>query len=169
MRQILVSSGVLVAAFGLACSHNGNNQPDASGGGSDGSAVDASTGSGTPDAPAGTYTLTVKNYQSSCSVQIGSGMFTTTTPQTTDVGPSSVQLVAKAANMTLELGSDMWHYVDGTTDDTGIGGIRMGSGVDATSTAHATISNVNKCIWVCCPMAGTGSGCDPATIGDQCP
>jgi hypothetical protein len=166
MQRILVIFGSTIGAVAIACGHSGtSSHTDAPPLG-----VDAATDARPIDAPPGTFMLTVKNYSSWCSVQVGSnGTFTTTTPQMEFVAPSTVQLIAKRASATFELGSDMWHYVDGTTGDTGVSGTHTGSGIAATSEASVTVSNANKCVWVCCPFAGTGSGCDPASIGDQCP
>jgi hypothetical protein len=122
------------------------------------------------DAPAGTFPLVLKNYVSWCTVEINnSGSFSTATPQTVNVLPGTITLVAKPMNSMFELGTDMWHHVDGTTGDTGISGTQAGSGINATSTTTITITNAGACVWVCCPFSADGSGCNPALIGDQCP
>ena len=121
------------------------------------------------DAPPGTFQLTVKNYSSWCSVQVGSGAGSSAPMQMVNVAPSTVTLVAKAASSAFELDSSMWHHVDGTTGDTGIAGTQTGTGSNAQSTAAATITNAAKCVWVCCPFSTGGTGCDPGVIGDQCP
>jgi hypothetical protein len=119
------------------------------------------------DAPAGTFPLKVKNYISWCSVEVnGSGTFSTAMEQDVNVLPGTIALVAKPMSGTFELGSDMWHHVDGTTGDTGIAGGRATSG---QSSASITITSAGACVWVCCPFSADGSGCDPALIGDQCP
>lgn len=122
------------------------------------------------DAPAGTYPLKVKNYLSWCTVEVNaSGTFSTAAEQDVNVLPGTIPLVAKPASSFFELGTDMWHHVDGTTGDTGIPGTQAGTGVSATSTTSITIVAAGACVWVCCPFSSDGSGCNPALIGDQCP
>jgi hypothetical protein len=122
------------------------------------------------DAPPGTYPLKVKNYSFWCAVEVNnSGTFSTALEQDVNVLPGAIALVAKPANSTFELGTDMWHYVDGTTGDTGVPGTQAGTGTSATSTTQITIVASGKCVWVCCPFSADGSGCNPAIIGDQCP
>jgi len=119
------------------------------------------------DAPPGTFPLKVKNYISWCAVEVnGSGTFSTALEQDVNVLPGTIQLAAKPMSSTFELGSDMWHHVDGTSGDTGIPG---NAGAGGTTTATITITSAGACVWVCCPFSADGSGCNPALIGDQCP
>jgi hypothetical protein len=130
-----------------------------------------------PDGPGNLVALTVNNYLSACSVQIGSGASSPATSATAYEAPGTVTLVATAGSGYM-LGSNMWHLTNG---DPGFGsagsgsgvatlgepGTRAGSGSSATSTAQATLAAGSaKCVWVCCPLAG-GSSCDG--LPDQCP
>jgi hypothetical protein len=106
--------------------------------------------------------LTVKNYQSWCSVAVGTGATSAGPSQTVTVSAGAVNLVATPASATFEIGGNMWHFVDGDASGSGVTGTVSGM----MSTAMVTISNASKCVWVCCPFAN-GTGC--TGIADQCP
>jgi hypothetical protein len=139
----------LISAL-AACGSSSSSSPDASGNGS-------GSGSGS-----GGLQLTLKNYESWCSVAIGSNATSASPSQTVNVSAGEVTLVAIPAGSAFEIGGNMWRLVDGDS----------GSGVTGTvsgmmSTAQITIdSNTAKCVWVCCPFA-SGSGC--TGIANQCP
>jgi len=130
--------------------------------------VDGKPADGKPvDGPPGeTAQLTVNNFESWCSVSINHDNATIMNTYTATVGLGAVTLVASPASETFELGSDMWHLVDGDSGS-GVAGTQAGSGDTATSTATVTISSTAaKCVWVCCPFANSGTGCN---VADQCP
>ena len=119
-----------------------------------------------PDA-ATMVTLTVKNYLSWCSVSVGGGTASTAAVQTKVVPVSTaVPLTASPASAAFELGPNMWHHVDADTGNTGVPGTVSGTTSSATKTTPSTPGSA--CVWVCCPFTN-GTGCDPATIGEQCP
>jgi len=122
--------------------------------GSDGAVDSGCTGS----------VLTVKNYDSWCSVSVAGGPASSASLQTLCVN-TAADLAATAASAAFQLGTAPWHH---TTGDTGSGelGTVTGSGASAkSSTSAAIIAGAPKCVWVCCEFAG-GGGCP--TI-DQCP
>jgi hypothetical protein len=125
--------------------------------GSSSSSPDASNGSGS-----GGLQLTVKNYQSWCSVAVGTGATSAGPSQTVNVSAGVTTLVATPASATFEIAGDMWHFVDGDASGSGVTGTVSGT----MSSAMVTISNASKCVWVCCPFAN-GTGC--TGIADQCP
>ncbi len=146
----------IAAALAYACGSSNTAKKDAA---VDSKAVDAPAGSGA-------IALTVKNYLSWCNVRVGSaGTFSSAGVQTVMVGSGQVALAARALTG-FELGSDMWHHVDGDTGS-GFSGVQTGSGSAAQSDANVTVSSAAKCVWVCCPFANTGSGC--SGLPDQCP
>ncbi len=59
-----------------------------------------------------------------------------------------------------------WH---GTQGDTGSG--EMGTLSGSQSTAHVVLSSGTACVWMCCRLAGSGTGCAiPADIANNpCP
>jgi len=119
------------------------------------------------DTPPGTFKLTVKNYQQWCSVKVNNGTASAAAVQTVDVASGKIPLSAVALSG-FRIDAHMWHHTDGDTGGTGEAGTVTGSGQSASSATTATVSSAAKCVWVCCPFT-SGAGCDPATIGEQCP
>ncbi len=157
MRGRAIVIVATAAALAYACGSSSSTKQDAA---VDSKQVDAPPGSGS-------VALTVKNYLSWCTVRVGSnGTFSTSAVQTVNTASGQVALSAKPASATFELGSDMWHHVDGDTGS-GFSGVQTGSGATAQSDATVTVSTTAKCVWVCCPFANTGSGC--SGLPDQCP
>ena len=126
-------------------------------------ACGSSGGGKTPDAPAGSATLTVKNYLSWCSISVdgmaASPAASITEPITTT--RNDLPLVGTAASAAFKIDAMMWHHTNG---DTGSGEAGTVSGTMSTATVTVT-AGVDKCVWVCCPFTN-GTGC-PTT--DQCP
>jgi len=122
------------------------------------------------DAPSGSATLTVKNYLSWCSVTVGSGAAATSATQNVPITAGGmVTLKASPASATFEVSGNMWHHVDGD-GGSGVPGTVTGTGTTAVSTTTVTtVTGTSKCVWVCCPFSSSHSGCDPASIGEQCP
>jgi hypothetical protein len=128
--------------------------------------ISIAVGCGSSSSPsvdaAGGVELMVKNFESWCSVAVGSNATSAAASQTVFASAGTLNLVATPASSAFEIGGNMWHLVDGDS----------GSGVTGTvsgmmSTAQVTIdSNTAKCVWVCCPFA-SGSGC--TGIANQCP
>lgn len=122
----------------------------------DGKAIDAHAAL---DGPPGTQLLTVKNFDSWCSVSVNAGSASATAQQQVFVQPGQIPLAATALSG-FKLDAHMWHHTDG---DTGAG--EAGSANGSASDATATVANTGpKCVWVCCPFT-SGTGC-PTT--DQC-
>jgi hypothetical protein len=148
----------LAFAFVVVCSLA------ACGGGDDDSTNPPDAHAGAIDAPAGSVTLTVKNYLSWCSVTVNGGTAASTATQTVTLdGAGTVDLSAVALSG-FQLGTTPWHDTDG---DTGSGeqGTVTGTGQTASSATTETVGDTDDCVWVCCEFSG-GGGC-PAT--DQCP
>jgi hypothetical protein len=94
-----------------------------------------------------------------CDVSVNGMTASPDAVQTVCVPAGSVPLTVKA-HMGFQLGD--WHHTSG---DTGSG--EAGSVSSGTSTAHYIADGgATGCVWVCCPFAGSGTGC-PTT--DQCP
>ncbi len=155
MRALSLAIVGTAVALAYACGSSNSAKKDA--------AVDSKA----IDAPgSGAIALTVKNYLAWCDVRVGSaGTFSSASVQTVMVGAGQVALAARPLTG-FELGSDMWHHVDGDTGN-GFSGVQTGSGSAAQSDANVTVSTTGKCVWVCCPFANTGSGC--SGLPDQCP
>ena len=106
------------------------------------------SGSGTP--------LMVLNFDSWCSVAVGSAAASSSASQTVNVTPGTITLKATALSGFI-LGD--WHHTNG---DSGAGD--PGTVAGGMSTAMVTVGSAATCVWVCCPFTG-GTGC-PST--DQC-
>lgn len=121
-------------------------------------------------AGSGSATLTVKNYLAWCSVTVGTGTASTAATQTVPITAGGmVALKASPASATFEVSGNMWHHVDGDSGS-GVPGTVTGTGTSAVSTTTVTTTaGTSKCVWVCCPFSSSHSGCDPASIGEQCP
>jgi hypothetical protein len=130
------------------------------GGGDDDSTAAPDANTTVPDGTPGSTQLTVKNFLSWCSVSVNGAAAATTATQTVTVDPGTIDLVATAASATFEIGPGMWHHTDG---DTGTGDDGTVSG--DMSTAQVTVGADATCVWVCCPFASDGSGCD---VAEQC-
>ncbi len=144
----------ICALGGLALAACGSSS-----GGTGGAGGGTTTSTGTGAACSGTtpVALTVKNYESWCSITVDSSPASSAAEDTVCVPDGSVSVTATALSG-FQLGD--WH---GTAGDTGSGDPGTVSG--GTSTAMVTVSGSSACVWVCCPFTG-GSGC-PTT--DQCP
>jgi hypothetical protein len=102
----------------------------------------------------------VKNFDDWCHVSVNGTALTTATTQTVCVAAGTVTLSATPANASFELGPTPWHD---TAGDTGAGDPgTVANGADSTT----VVVSGAKCVWVCCPFSGSGTGC-PTT--DQCP
>lgn len=118
------------------------------------------------DAPAGTATLTLKNYLNWCKIGIDGATPVQMATGTANLAPGTYNLVAQGATG-FEIQPAMWHHVDGSTGNTGVDGTQTG-GASGTSTAMVTMGTTAKCVWVCCAFASDGHGCE-STLPDQCP
>jgi hypothetical protein len=123
-------------------------------GGSRGSGGTSGTSDGGKDGGCAGTELTVINFDSWCTVTVGTTKLTST-PQTLCETGTSVDLSATANTPTFEIGTAPWH------DATGGSGTITGE----TAKTTETLSGGKACVWVCCPFSG-GSGC-PST--NQCP
>ncbi len=155
-----------------ACGSDSKTKMDASGthdAPHDAKAIDApGTHADAPlDGPPGTFLLTVKNFDFWCSVSVDGGSASTANVQNVFVLPGQIPLTAKKASATFEVGSNMWHHTDGDTGSGEKGNWSTNDPTTATSSATVTVGSAAKCVWVCCPFT-SGTGCDPATIGEQC-
>jgi hypothetical protein len=94
-------------------------------------------------------------------VSVNGGAFSTASTQSECVAPGAIDLEAKPASGTFELGPDPWLYISGT------GGTTTGSlgtvagGVSSTTVA---VDGSQGCVLVCCPFTD-GSGCTSAFSG----
>ena len=116
------------------------------------------------DGPTNSAPLTVKNFESWCSISVNGGTASSDATQTVDVMPGSITLVARPASASFELGPTPWHDTAGDSG-TGDPGTQVGTGTNATSGTTVTVGTSAKCVWACCPFTN-GTGC-PTT--DQCP
>lgn len=121
------------------------------------------------DAPAGTATLTVKNYANWCEVGINGATPAVGLVATANLAPGTYNILAQGAG-TFIIQPGMWHHVDGDTG-AGVDGNQVG-GDTGTSTAMVTMGTTAKCVWVCCAFPD-GHGCTPGTgtneVPEQCP
>ncbi len=121
------------------------------------------------DAPGNLVMLTVNNYLGWCVVKVGSAAYSPASSTISYEPPGTTQLSAMPNGSGFMLGSDMWHHTDGALGSgSGEPGTQTGSGSAATSVAQTTLAlGSAKCVWVCCPIAGSGSSCEG--LADQCP
>jgi hypothetical protein len=158
------ASWFLAVTCALGCGSSSSTKTDAPNQITDGKPSDGTVKMDAPahvvmDAPAGTFPLTVKNYDLWCSVSVNGGTFSTNVQQLVNVLPGTIQLAAKPASAMFELGPAPWHDTDG---DTGSG--ELGTVSNGTSSTTITVGSAAKCVWVCCPFT-SGTGCPTA---DQC-
>jgi hypothetical protein len=108
--------------------------------------------------------LTVKNFDSWCTVSVNGGAGSFLGQQTVCVAAGATVDLSAVANVGFQLGNTPWHDTDG---DSGGGeqGMVTGSGQTASSATTITVSGNADCAWVCCEFLN-GGGC-PTT--DQCP
>jgi hypothetical protein len=125
----------------------------------DSKAIDAKLPDAPLDGPPGTQLLTVKNFDSWCSVAVNGGSASAAAVQQVFVLPGQIPLSATALSG-FKLDAHMWHHTDGDAGS-GEAGSANGSASDATATVSST---VGKCIWVCCPFT-SGAGC---AVPEQC-
>jgi hypothetical protein len=120
--------------------------------------TDAGTDSGTP-----CVTLTVHNPRVWCNISVNGATASSALEQKVCLPPGTVQVVSTAINGTFQLGN--WH---GTQGDTGSG--ESGTLAGSNSTANVVLTSGTACVWMCCPFAGSGTGCAiPADIAtDPC-
>jgi hypothetical protein len=146
---------------GAASNGSGGDASNSSGGSeSNGAGGSESNGAG-GSPPVCDNVLTIKNELAWCDVKVGDLDFSTASTITTCVdADEEVTLIAKAASGTFELGDAPWHH---TSDDSGAGeaGERDGMDEDETSTVETVVPAGGTCIWVCCPFASDGHGCEP--------
>src|SRR5580692_3018759 len=127
----LVVAGAVVGAAMFACSSSSTT--------TDGKAV--------PDT-----VLTVDNYESWCSVAIASDNASSGSQQSIgDLAVGADVTLTATALQGFELGSNMWHDVNGDTGN-GVSGTVHGTGSNAVSTAMITVGSAAACVWVCCPF-----------------
>lgn len=124
-----------------------------------------SGGGGPPPTCSGStpVALTVKNFDSWCSVSVA-GMASSTSSTVTDCVAAGQVALSATALAGFELGSAPWHDTDG---DHGSGdpGTVTGSGQSATSSTTVTVSGSSACAWVCCPFAPpTAPGCPTSNL-----
>src|SRR5258706_16361827 len=79
--------------------------------------IDAPKDGKQSDAPPGTYSLTVKNYQSWCSVTVNGGTASAGVQQIVNVLPGVIPLSA-TAQAGFEIYMHMWHHTDADTAGT---------------------------------------------------
>jgi hypothetical protein len=147
------SGGDASSSGGDASSSSGGDASSSSGG-------DASSSSG---GDAGCVNLTVHNFASWCNVSIAGGTFTNVEPDVVCVTPGTITLVEEPLNGTFTVG--LFH---GTSGDTGSGdpGTCTGTGTSEQCTTTVVVGSAAKCVWVCCPFASNGTGCN---VANQCP
>jgi hypothetical protein len=140
---------------------------DSGSGGTIDASGDAAHDAGTVEAAGGCsgatpYKLTVINALNWCNVSVNGSGFATGNPAPICVGAGTVDVKATAQN-TFKLGP--WFH---TTGDTGSGdkGTISDAGVPTSSTT-VTVTNADKCVWICCPSIANPTDC-PTGAMDQC-
>jgi len=117
----------------------------------------ATTGATTTSTGGGTQ-LTVKNYLSWCNVSVNGGTASSAAVQTVTVPSGTVNLTATPLTTPapgFQLYAHTWHHTSG---DTGPG--EAGTVTGMTSAATVMFPGT-KCVWVCCPNAGTVTAAAP--------
>jgi hypothetical protein len=151
MRALLLSTvAIAVSACGLGYGSSGYGAPPS-------------------DAAPAAGTLTVKNFQSWCSVQINGGAASTNATVTASVAPGSMaMIVAAPTNGSFEIGPNPWFGVD-PGGDAAAPGTDVGSGPNETSTVGVTINQAGaaQCVSVCCQEPGNAPIACPTT--NPCP
>jgi hypothetical protein len=112
----------------------------------------------------GSALLTIKNFESWCSLTAAGNPASSNAVQLVMVNPGTITLDATALPG-FELGPAPWHQTDG---DTGSGdpGMVSGTGQSASSSTTVKVGDGGACVSVCCPFSPSGTGC-PTT--NQCP
>ncbi len=152
-----------------AAATSGDAGSDAATPTSDGGTDAAKDSGGTSDASeAGACTtLTVKNFDSWCTIAVGAAATKTDATQTTCVAPGSMVTLVAMANPIggFEVGPAPWNDIPGD-GDASVAGTQTGSGGSAQSSVNVTVGSSNLCVYACCPFSG-GSGC--SGIVSPCP
>jgi hypothetical protein len=150
---------------------SGSSSGSSSGGSSSGSSVsDASSDAlaeTSTSAEAGCVDVTIKNFDTWCTVSVngGAGTGAASIPNVCVPPNSAVTLVASPASG-FELGPTPWVFLSGTggTDAGTAGTIAGDGGVGSTSTVTLNVGTTPACALVCCPFTN-GTGCNSAESG----
>jgi hypothetical protein len=163
------SSGGSASSSSGSSGSSGGTEAGSEGGSSSGvseAGADGGCSGATPVA------LTVKNYETWCTLTANGSPVATGSPGTTAsstlcVALGTVNLVASPLSTSFELGPTPWHDTSG---DHGSGDpgtqANLDAGVASTSSTTVAASGTSACVWACCPFT-SGSGCSGIT--NQCP
>ncbi|HEY1958119.1 MAG TPA: hypothetical protein VGH28_21010 [Polyangiaceae bacterium] len=112
-------------------------------------------------------TITVHNFESSCTVSLNGAASSVTTSYDTCVPfGNSAPIVVGPASATNELGPTPFVRMSGleVPDGSLPGKVDGDGGLGSTNTVIVGVSSATGCVLVCCPLAD-GTGCDSSASG----